>query len=69
MSNPLRRQLYPDGAGRQAGPVLCTADPMHSQRHCTKTLSAIGIARHENKTTYPLQDLLHKNSRLCADFS
>jgi hypothetical protein len=29
---------------------------VRSQQHCTKTLSAIGITRRKNKTTYPLQD-------------
>ena len=46
----------------------CFADATYSPQHCTKTSSAIGITGHENKTTYPLPDLLHKNSRLCAGF-
>ena len=46
----------------------CFAGATYSPQHCTKSPSAIGITGHENKTTYPLPDLLHKNSRLCAGF-
>jgi hypothetical protein len=47
----------------------CFAEAMHSLRHCTKTLSESESPAAKNKTTYPLRNVLHTNSCLCADFS
>jgi len=47
----------------------CFADAMHSLQHCTKTSPQSASPLRNNKGTYPLLDLLHKNSLLCADFS
>ena len=34
-----------------------------------KNPSAIRTTRRKKQTTYPLRDLLHKNTCLCADFA